>query len=95
MEDRLKMAIRTANAGRLESAHFNANRSFWLGLSSFIFLFLTGIPAIAYGIQAHRTDGIKRLGGNFRRTANFGIIFGGIGCLATIVLAAPILFHPG
>ena len=34
------------------SADRLAWRSFWLGLSSLVFLFLTGIPAIYYGIRS-------------------------------------------
>ena len=81
------------------SADKFAWRSFWLGLISFVFLFLTGLPAIYYGvksllrsrfIQARPIDKAAAVAGTAMGGC-FGIL-GGFTLLISCALAAVVFF---
>ena len=75
-----------------------ARRSFWLGISSILLLFLTGLPAIYYGIRSMlraRHTSVRR---EDRRAAiigtSMGTVFGVMvgGCVATVSITALVAY---
>ena len=79
-----KISLRCGNCGDLIGTGVKANaprektasRSLWLGLSSIILLFFTGIPAIYYGIKSLLKARHKSIRPQDRRNAILGIVFG-------------------
>ena len=72
-------------------------RSFWLGLTSIVLLFLTGIPAIWYGIRSLRQMRFMRSQKNDRKAAiagiSMGLLFGILGsCIAALFGGFALIF---
>lgn len=89
--------IRCASCGNISSAtnrqttevHRHAWRSLWLGLSSILLLFLTGIPAIWYGVRSLLRMRFVRSQSKDRIAAVVGVILGvvcGIAGTASVAL---------
>lgn len=62
-----------------------------LGLSSFVFSILTGLPAIILGIIAHSKIGKSRNALTGGGLATAGIVTGAVGCLMSLVLIGMLL----